>query len=689
MNTKKWISGLVALSAAVVLTVENAPFPFLMPAAAESDPVVVVSLGDSYSAGEGIEPFYGQDLDWAEKQSNEDWLAHRSELSWPGRLQFSDVTGNLVNYNVKHPAENADLSECKWYFAASSGAKTKHMTQSQSKTVYRNEAYDGEKTKISDAIAPQFDIFNEIEEEVDYVTITIGGNDVGFATIITSCVMWNSYLHIGTSDLEEKLQEIEDNISTHLDNIVSVYEGIQSHAPNAEILVAGYPKLVHKNGTKGPFNRNEIDLVNEKVSWFNDQIADRVALCQQSGMKIHFISVENAFDGHGAYAPEGSDAWINKVQLSSNDEDLDCKTLTDASAYSMHPNSSGAQAYADRVNAKIRQIEELETTGIISGKVIYANGLPAFRATVNIYRLNGFPQKIQTLRTTILGKFGENLPAGDYRLEILAPGCVKFTLYTKVVNGSTTILPTCKLVTGATYQSSTISGQVIDGVTGRGIPNALVYTRRGWDNPGDGPTLTQTRTDANGNYTMRLPIGNYTVYANIANYIPNHSNVICQNGRDTVQHITMSPATDINDIRVVLEWGVDPYDLDSHLVGRYNETSTNKYHVYYRNKSVYNDGVEICNLDVDDVTSYGPETITLNPTTDDAYYYYVHHYAGSGSIATSSATVKVYQGQTLLETYNVPSMQGNGIYWNVFAYKNGEIIVENTITSAPDTTYAG
>ncbi len=42
---------------------------------------IMVSLGDSYSSGEGIEPFYGQNESTADKVKNQDWLAHRSEKS--------------------------------------------------------------------------------------------------------------------------------------------------------------------------------------------------------------------------------------------------------------------------------------------------------------------------------------------------------------------------------------------------------------------------------------------------------------------------------------------------------------------------------------------------------------------------------------------------------------------------------
>jgi uncharacterized protein YfaP (DUF2135 family) len=93
------------------------------------------------------------------------------------------------------------------------------------------------------------------------------------------------------------------------------------------------------------------------------------------------------------------------------------------------------------------------------------------------------------------------------------------------------------------------------------------------------------------------------------------------------------------------------------------------------------------NLDVDDTTSFGPETITLNLTTGDPYYYYVHRYSGSGTLSSSSAQVKVYQGAVLLATFNVPTDQGSGDYWNVFAIENGDLRIKNTVTTSPDTYY--
>ena len=117
-------------------------------------------------------------------------------------------------------------------------------------------------------------------------------------------------------------------------------------------------------------------------------------------------------------------------------------------------------------------------------------------------------------------------------------------------------------------------------------------------------------------------------------------------------------------------------------------SSGSSFHVYYSSKNAFDGDSLICNLDLDDTTSYGPETITLNTNTASPYYYYVHRYSGSGSIATSNAQVKVYKGDTLLRTFNAPTDKGTADYWNVFAIVNGRIVINNTITSSPDTTYA-
>lgn len=129
----------------------------------------------------------------------------------------------------------------------------------------------------------------------------------------------------------------------------------------------------------------------------------------------------------------------------------------------------------------------------------------------------------------------------------------------------------------------------------------------------------------------------------------------------------------LDGVRIVLNWGAKPEDLDSHLVYPNN-------HVYFSEKEG-NDA----NLDVDDTTSYGPETITIQRKKDgQRYVYAIHNFSdrenpNSDNLSKSNAVVFVYIGKTLVRTYYVPKNQ-QGNLWTIFAInESGEFIDYNTI----------
>lgn len=138
----------------------------------------------------------------------------------------------------------------------------------------------------------------------------------------------------------------------------------------------------------------------------------------------------------------------------------------------------------------------------------------------------------------------------------------------------------------------------------------------------------------------------------------------------------MAPGT----VRIVLDWGKKPPDLDAHLV------KENTYHISYRDMSSYQDGV--AKLDRDDRNGFGPETITIK-RIDPAgtYTFYVHNYSDrhgpmSKSLSKSRARVLVYGGDNqLLHTFQVPQ-ESSGIYWKVFDIRDGLIQPVNRITKS-------
>ena len=643
------------------------------------DPVIVVSLGDSYSSGEGIEPFFGQEKEWEEKKSDKDWLAHRSMLSWPSQLVIPGIEGKMADYR------STDLtgdSPCKWYFVASSGAVAQDITSQQQRKMTRT--YAGWLCwKVAHVSMPrQITVFDSIEGDVDYVTMTIGGNDVDFAKIITTCVTKSTYL--GSKTLEKKLEELWDNFDTTESKIKKVYTDVQSAAgPQAEIIVAGYPKLLEKTGKGFFISKDEAEKVNSNVTMFNQRLNELVAQCANEGLNIHFVDVEAEFDKDGGHQAYCNDPWINEIMLTAQDQDIDCLCI--GSAYSIHPNKKGAEAYARCVNAKIQGIENSKRKGTLSGKVCEAVDriTPIQDATISVYR-DG--QLFLTKQTNESGNYTLTLPEGNYRVEIEAENHISFSAYATVTYSQNTYMETFLMVFGSEGEIGTSSGTIHNALTGGTVEGVSLTVRKGWNNLSTGDVVSTIVTDENGCYSVTLPIGNYTLYAEKPGFVAVSFNIVVQTVATNNQNASITPIISGDKFRVVLTWGLDPRDLDSHMEGTLSNGG--KFHVFYGSKSAFDGEVEVCNLDVDDVTSYGPETITLNATNSTPYYYYIHRFAGSGSIATSSAKIMLYQGENLVATFNVPTDLGSDDYWNVFAISNGELVIKNTMTSSPDTFYA-
>lgn len=132
----------------------------------------------------------------------------------------------------------------------------------------------------------------------------------------------------------------------------------------------------------------------------------------------------------------------------------------------------------------------------------------------------------------------------------------------------------------------------------------------------------------------------------------------------------VSPVMDISQFRVVLDWEQQPLDLDAHFV------KANSYHISFRNTRVLADGTGM--LDRDDMDGFGPETITVERIdANGSYAFFVHNYSahekpGSPNLSVSKATVRVYSGNSLLKTFQIPEGFTEKT-WNVFKVVNGQV----------------
>jgi len=250
-------------------------------------------------------------------------------------------------------------------------------------------------------------------------------------------------------------------------------------------------------------------------------------------------------------------------------------------------------------------------------------------------------------------------------------------------------------VVGLTCGNGDVEGRFVNAATGSPMSDVSYRVHEGTNN---GSVILDDQTaDANGKFFFTLPAGEYVMEA-YGDFVTSYTPVtIVANQNKALGDIPLTYALASNTYRVVLEWGLYPSDLDSHFNANKKDDGR-RLHVFYAHKVE-----QEANLDVDDVTSYGPETITVEDFGKlDGFVYSVHNYSyrsavsgdpgafsGSGSLANSDATVKVYAGDTLLATYKVPEYQ-SGTVWNVFKINaDGQITTLNTFEYISNPSQVG
>jgi hypothetical protein len=113
-----------------------------------------------------------------------------------------------------------------------SGAKTDDMTASQNVTPGPNP--------------PQF---NALTATTQIVTLQIGGNDIGFTSILQNCATANPFAHpCRDRYVVNGHDTLADKIAATAPKVAAVLQGIHARAPGARVFVVNYAAILPETG---------------------------------------------------------------------------------------------------------------------------------------------------------------------------------------------------------------------------------------------------------------------------------------------------------------------------------------------------------------------------------------------------------------------------------------------------------
>ncbi len=158
---------------------------------------------------------------------------------------------------------------------------------------------------------------NALTTATRFVTLSVGGNDAGFSSVITECAQpgW-------ASDCDGRINTAQNYINNTLPGALStLYASLKSKAPNAKVVIVGYPRIFNGEDCNAGtwFSPAEETRLNQMADLLNSKIS-----AQAATKGFTFANPTSRFVGHAVCDDV---EWING--------------LSNPVGESYHPNKTG------------------------------------------------------------------------------------------------------------------------------------------------------------------------------------------------------------------------------------------------------------------------------------------------------------------------------------------------------------
>jgi len=290
-----------------------------------------LALGDSYSSGEGAYT-YKEGTDTTRNQ------CHQSLLSYPYLLAGSQSSFAAVT--------------C-------SGAQMQHVKSNSEKDDFQvspaptiNDKEEALMNSIPGFLSQDSFVYSNNPEAI---TISIGGNDIGFGSILEKCVHPLKHLRDNADssftcyDNYEDRLEVVNAINDQFTRLRGLYEGLRDNGINGRrVYVVGYPQIAKVDGECGlnvAMNAEEVRFARDLIAYLNTVI-QRAA--EEAG--VQYVDTQQAFQGNRLCEAASGQSAMNGFTISKSlNGGYDFKA-------SFHPNRLGHQLLAQAIASQTQNL---------------------------------------------------------------------------------------------------------------------------------------------------------------------------------------------------------------------------------------------------------------------------------------------------------------------------------------------
>lgn len=159
--------------------------------------------------------------------------------------------------------------------------------------------------------APQVDA---LTEDTDLVTVTLGGNDLGFSDVLTTCVLAGLTTREGTpcrDRLAAGGKDLDADFARLSTRVPDMLTDIERRSPRARVVVVGYPNLFPADGSACG---SSVPLAKGDMTWLN-QATNRLNLLLETAAHLkqaEFVGTSSVFRGRDM-CQSSSRRWIDPL----------------------------------------------------------------------------------------------------------------------------------------------------------------------------------------------------------------------------------------------------------------------------------------------------------------------------------------------------------------------------------------